>query len=91
MGRLRHAAALALIGWYLLMPPQAMEKWNAATKKYDPHISAPLFEWEILGSFDTAEECRTQQNSVVQAKAAGCPKCFVPECIATDDPRLKYR
>ncbi len=87
-------AALALVGWYLMVPPQASVrgKWNAGTKEYDVYTTAPLSDWQILGSSDAAEECRTELAKWnVQAKV-GCPKCFVPgECVATDDSRLKGR
>jgi hypothetical protein len=40
---LRHAAALALVGWYLMVPPTP---WN-------PKIST----WTIWNSYDTAAQC----------------------------------
>ena len=45
----RHVAALALIGWYLMMPP---------SKKND----APLSEWTISQSYASAEACQSAQN-----------------------------
>jgi hypothetical protein len=44
----RHAAALALVGWYLMVPPAGD---NTATLKY----------WLQEGSFDTAKECEAGQ------------------------------
>jgi hypothetical protein len=46
--KLRHAAALALVGWYLMMPPS------------DGHSidrNAPLDKWEVYSGYDTAKEC----------------------------------
>jgi len=45
---LRHAAALTLVGWYLMLPP--MNKGSV-----DPY--APLSEWEVIGSSESASEC----------------------------------
>jgi hypothetical protein len=44
-----HAAALALVGWYLMMPPN---------KKND----APLSEWTVSRSYDSAQACQSAQN-----------------------------
>src|SRR5258708_29897532 len=45
-----HAAALALVGWYLMVPPL-----GDGLKHND---NAPLRLWKIEESFDTAAECR---------------------------------
>lgn len=48
--RFRHAAALALVGWYLIMPPTV-----------GPYLrldkSAPVSQWKIVEHFDTATAC----------------------------------
>lgn len=41
-----HAAALALLGWYLMVPLVGGD------------ASAPLSQWRTIDSFDTAQECR---------------------------------
>jgi hypothetical protein len=50
----RHAAALFLLGWYLMAPP------------FDPKGNviedAPLAKWEILGSFDGADKCGVSRD-----------------------------
>jgi len=45
----RHAAALALVGWYLLVPPN---------KKDD----APLREWIASRSYNSAQACQSAQS-----------------------------
>jgi hypothetical protein len=45
----RHAAALALVGWYLMIP-SSMLPAGAAYKE-------PLRKWQIVRSFDTADDC----------------------------------
>jgi hypothetical protein len=52
----RHAAVLALVGWYLIMPPFGKDG------KVD--LKAPLARWEQADSFDSAEACH-------QARAQG--------------------
>ena len=47
--KLHHTAALAVAGWYLMMPP-----FGSNGRRDD---SAPLPQWKIRGSFDTAVEC----------------------------------
>jgi hypothetical protein len=46
---LRHAAALALVGWYLMMPPIGSDG-----KIY---YNAPISQWHINSSYDKAAEC----------------------------------
>jgi hypothetical protein len=52
--RLRHAAVLALVVWYLLMPPL----------RRDGTVSsfALLKEWEKLGTYDTFDQCEEALN-----------------------------
>ena len=90
---LRHAAALALVGWYLMVPPQQSFKDH---KYYE----APLVEWTHKATFDAEFECK-------QEISKGChhyehiegyygmlglegPLCRA-RCVATDDPRLKAK
>ncbi len=47
----RHSAALALVGWYLMVPPM--------TPDGAPYIdaTAPIYTWEIVKNFDRAKDC----------------------------------
>ena len=49
----RHAAALALVGWYLMVPP------SVATLPDSSRVSIQSMgkEWRILTRTDNAEEC----------------------------------
>jgi hypothetical protein len=55
---LRHAAALALVGWYLVVPP-ALDLRNPSTQTsglfVDP--SAPLLKWDTLATYESKAEC----------------------------------
>jgi hypothetical protein len=95
----RHAAALALVGWYLLIPPLVNAPYKVDTE-------APLTNWKVYQTFDTREECDKFQSSA-QAKykaTASAPigtikkgsRAFAlqmtfAQCISSDDRRLKAR
>jgi hypothetical protein len=51
----RHAAAFALVGWYLIAPP------IGDTNVISVNKNAPLAKWEILESYDTARECEREK------------------------------
>ncbi len=87
----RHAAALALVGWYLMSPPPKGS-------------TVPLAKWTYIGSFDTAVQCETRRGELADMYTNGKP---APEgmtsqqahdyvatevrCVASDDPRLKEK
>jgi hypothetical protein len=45
-----HAAALALVGWYLIDPPLSPDKKLVAGY-------APLSKWYIRGAYDSVTDC----------------------------------
>ena len=51
---LRHAAALALVGWYLMVPPATAPNGTKGAKLM---TDAPLSRWFMHGSFDSAKQC----------------------------------
>jgi uncharacterized protein YfaP (DUF2135 family) len=84
----RHAAALALVGWYLMMPPMTSDRRI--------QINTPLSHWEISSSYDTADECEkvrlVASGWMADAngqKARHTPRGDAAICVASDDPRLK--
>ena len=48
--RPRHAAALALVGWYLMLPPIDVTTRAFLTDR-------PLSQWHVSKGFDSAKEC----------------------------------
>jgi hypothetical protein len=85
----RHAAAAALVGWYLMVPPVFI-----ATKK--PDYTAPCCtQWSNMHSSDTAAECEQYRQAWIHAKGEGSEFSrelyMLGQCIASDDPRLKER
>ena len=83
---LRHAAALALIGWYLLVPPQT-RFWWIGQQRYDD--AAPLSNWTIERSFDKADACEAARLAPQQQAGDPASRMAHAVCVATDDPRLK--
>jgi len=85
----RHAVSLALVGWYLLMPP--IRGWQAAGGRGEP----PLSIWAQDGEFDTAAACERALQQSLHTDPDGRPvkrptiEMLSQKCIATDDPRLK--
>ncbi len=64
----RHAAALALVGWYLMMPLIQGEKETVVDSKADPHLhyifldaridlKAPLSKWTGIYAGESERDC----------------------------------
>jgi hypothetical protein len=63
--KLSHAAALALVGWYLMLPPYV--PYHPGGPLPDPDTGpwdhkAPISQWQITRSYDTAAECTVALN-----------------------------
>jgi hypothetical protein len=97
----RHAAALALVGWYLMVTPLSKHGPNGKT--------APLSQWEHPYTFDSRHDCETALAAAHLSEARGMAEVSLRTglseqesiaipmdsidwfCIATDDPRLKEK
>jgi hypothetical protein len=75
----RHSAALVLLVWYLLVPPE--------DARY-PNKPAPLSRWTRSGNFQSAEKCDEHLESQLDRHDV---KFIGATCIASDDPRLKSK
>jgi hypothetical protein len=69
----RHAAALALVGWYLMMPPvsdwkrfQAVEEVSGYFAHLGPFYPAPFEKWEKLGEFYSQANCESACQSIAR-------------------------
>jgi hypothetical protein len=92
--KLRHSAALALVLWYLIVPPSK----GSPTFLFDAH--APLNQWTIRDTFDTAAECRQQARTTANlfkaladkdgtiAAINNSKRFAMAICVEADDPRL---
>ena len=88
----RHAAALALVGWYLIIPLSTLPQ-SVAYKE-------PLSKWQIVQGFDTADDCNdflstffadSRQKRALNLLEPAYRDYMFAECISTDDPRLKEK
>jgi hypothetical protein len=86
----RHAAALALVGWYLIIPSSMLPTATAHKE--------PFRRWQIVRGFDSADDCedfrsdffeRSRQRHGLNVLEPAYRDYMFVECIATDDPRLK--
>jgi hypothetical protein len=101
--RSRHLAALALVGWYLMMPP------DSARIPHEVDPEAPLARWITVTSYDAEDSCEKAladiQNSFADPvtldktgklkhldrndAALGKARAVNAACVASDDWRLK--
>jgi hypothetical protein len=96
MKKPRHAAALALVGWILMVPPPVLHS------SLPVDLGAPLSEWRLFSLHDSAADC--EQGLVAFYKLAKTELAANPaderdriqfyqlensQCVASDDPRLK--
>ena len=57
--KLCHAAALALTGWYLMVPPGTCKpRWTSQDKP--AACAAPLSEWIVALSFSHQDKCEAE-------------------------------
>ena len=85
--KLRHAVALALLVWYLMVAPrQSFENGQ--------YHEASLGKWTHKATFHSELECKQEilkgchhfQNGEIEGLEG--PLCFA-RCVAGDDPQLK--
>jgi hypothetical protein len=85
--RLRHAAALALVGWYMIIPPTSHEYPMG-------NVNAPLTEWVKRPTlYRNQEECEHVLDRQTRLRNARNRQVQVRfkrqwQCVAADDPRL---
>jgi hypothetical protein len=88
----RHAAALALVGWYLMVPPSHSSESGPPT----------LSEWSVYKTFESADVCYYFRAETASGMLQDAPPDFAERfdgsfmntfeqgrCVATNDPRLK--
>jgi hypothetical protein len=86
----RHAAALVLIGWYLMAPPLDRHRRLLTNK--------PLTRWSRVRTFDSEHACKEWLASLLKSfkgqsfenfeQAVQADRVLHGRCIASDDPRL---
>ena len=90
---LRHAPTIALVSWYLMMPP---------IKLNGVDVSAPLSSWTVYQDYDSFRACfagETELRKRAEEDPSVQPQLQFPlkqlqqfgaaDCIDSDDSRLK--
>jgi hypothetical protein len=76
--RLCEAASLALVGWYLMLPPYHGD---------DADAHAAMIEWKVVEQFKSDRECQAMRLKLVDR----APVLEPARCVRSDDPRLQRR
>jgi hypothetical protein len=84
----RHAAALALVGWYLMKPPLYVPwmnrvRWwfgSPAGMGWEYDYDAPVSKWTQVGEFEPLSDCHAEQNRIASEAMASLGK---------DDPQWR--
>lgn len=85
--KLRHAAALALVGWLMLIPPTSRDYPMG-------NVDAPLTQWvRRPTTYRNKEECEHVLDRQTRLRNARNRQLEVRfrrqwQCVAADDPRL---
>jgi len=92
-----HAAALALVGWYLILPPtHCCQNSDPKAPNYDVlcgatkcggDVKAPLSQWVVKGTYDSVNQCASAASKTSIKDSMG--NSIPAQCVLTDDPRLK--
>ncbi len=83
----RQAAALALVGWCLIVPPLSQN--HQLVEK-----NASLSHWETIGNYDTAAACKNELSKLTAIIAGNITysviqrRVLAGKCVAADDPRI---
>ena len=92
----RPAVALALVGWYLMVPPLVETPYKIDTE-------ASLTSWKVYQTFNTEEECRKSKSSaqskyehtatapsgtIKRGTRAFALQMVFARCVKSDDPGL---
>ena len=91
----RHAAVLALVGWYLIVPP-----FDCPNHRCPANLNASFSQWHRNRvAFNSAHECEDVRAKAITAlsKVINDPVARAQDeqalaagiCVAKDDPRLE--
>lgn len=81
----RNAALLALIVWFLMIPPSPQTDYEQLAPK------APLSSWEQIDSYATLRQCKKDVERAMNAdrSAETMGEFGLFRCVSSNDPRLK--
>jgi hypothetical protein len=90
----RHAAALALVAWYLMIPPP-----RQIDSRFQTNFLAPIDKWVQLRRFELESECEAARDDYMKNPPGGVANMLsskqqaqavmkAAKCVSADDPRL---
>jgi hypothetical protein len=91
--KVRHTVALAIVGWYLMVPP--IELSPSGRRAFN--LDAPLSQWYRWDFYDTARECwdvdhdlfvRSQSILQIDPLDDAADAYLEARCVASDNLRL---
>jgi hypothetical protein len=99
-----YAAALGVVGWYLLLPPlKPKGPVSNPNTRVGADTQIPFSKWTAIAEFKTEEECKAFPDHLLKllhksnnppaeenrgAESAGQYWFSFAECIRNDDPRV---
>ena len=76
--RLQHVAGIAVVAWYLMLPPPASSRQRL--------INEPLSEWKLLDQFDSESACRQMRAKLIESMPGTAIDTV--RCVPSNDPDL---
>ena len=76
--KIGHSTALALVGWYLMLPP-TVDRDRA-------FIYAPLSEWKLIEKFDSEGACEQMRTKLVERMPDSA--IDTTRCVPSETPFL---
>jgi hypothetical protein len=78
-----HAAALALVGWYLMVPPRVCPPGVGPQNPFDSRPcgrdpNAPLNNWVVSDYFDSADDCDDRLKAIKRSFAPDVSRLAAP-------------
>jgi hypothetical protein len=87
---LRHTAALALVGWYLMTPPTLDPRTQTSGLFVDP--SAPLPKWDVTATYESKAECEQgHRERFSRVKAREQSDAAEADSVAREGAELKQQ
>jgi hypothetical protein len=96
--KVRHTVAIALIGWYLMVPPVT----RGPNGIYQAVLDGPLSQWRKHGPYETLAKCTQAQAALLKAAESKIREndiesiesqfsAYTSQCVASNDPRFKAK
>ena len=75
MRHIPHITALAIVGWYLMLPPQAV--------RGERLFYAPLSDWKLIDEFDSERACQEMRLKLIERMPTS--EIDFARCLSGDD------